>query len=361
MRRIAFLCIAWMVIGSGLSAKPLDTLRIGVYHSPPFVILDDQNEIEGVSAWLWGRLAQEIEMPHIFVHYQQDEPLKHLLDDLEGGHIDLSINPIAITSERYDSIDFTFPFYIGNLTMARLSQTKLESFADFFKGFMNRRVLNMTLLLFGFVILFGMIIWRVERNNRHFGKGIRGLLSGFWWSAVTMTTVGYGDTVPKSHVGRLIAFFWMLFSLIIISFFVASITSSLTVKNLTDADLAPENFKQSRVATVHASATEDYLKRNFFRDINLYPNLTEGLTALRDEEVDIFVYDEPWLAYQVYHNPAFRQLEILPLRFQMEQYAMPMRKKLDHGLEAIITEVMLEAIESKDWTLLLSEYQLEHL
>ena len=353
--------IAWMIIISGLSAEPLDTLRVGVYHSPPFVIFNEDQEIEGVSAWLWDRLDQEIDFPYKLIRYEQDEPLKHLLDDLKEGKIDLSINPITITSERFEAIDFTFPFYIGNLTIAKLSQTKLESFADFFRGFLNRRVLHMTLILFGFVILFGVIIWRVERHNRHFGKGIRGLLSGFWWSAVTMTTVGYGDTVPKSHIGRLIAFLWMLFSLIIISFFVASITSSLTVKNLTDAELSPENFKQSRVATINASATEDYLRRNFFRDINLYPNLVSGLTALRDKEVDVFVYDEAWLTYQVNRNPAFKDLEILPLRFQIEQYAMPMRKLLDHGLEAIITEVMLQAIESKDWTLLLSEYQLEEL
>ena len=47
------------------------------------------------------------------------------------------------------------------------------------------------------VVLFGVgtLIWILERrkNPEHFSPiPVKGLGSAFWWSAVTMTTVGYG-------------------------------------------------------------------------------------------------------------------------------------------------------------------------
>ncbi len=55
------------------------------------------------------------------------------------------------------------------------------------------------LLLF---MLSGVFIWVVEvRNNGQFAT----IGDGFWWSIITFSTTGYGDKVPVTFIGRLIA------------------------------------------------------------------------------------------------------------------------------------------------------------
>jgi voltage-gated potassium channel len=49
---------------------------------------------------------------------------------------------------------------------------------------------------------------------------------GLWWAAQTVTTVGYGDDVPTSFAGQLVAVLVMLVGVAFLTVVTASITSS---------------------------------------------------------------------------------------------------------------------------------------
>jgi voltage-gated potassium channel len=49
---------------------------------------------------------------------------------------------------------------------------------------------------------------------------------GLWWAIQTVTTVGYGDVVPRSTAGRLVATLVMLFGIGFLTVITAAITSS---------------------------------------------------------------------------------------------------------------------------------------
>ena len=53
---------------------------------------------------------------------------------------------------------------------------------------------------------------------------------GMWWSLQTVTTVGYGDVVPVSTAGRVLASFMLLGGLALISVVTASITSGFVAR-----------------------------------------------------------------------------------------------------------------------------------
>ncbi|MDX1332606.1 MAG: ion channel, partial [Robiginitalea sp.] len=190
-------------------------------------------------------------------------------------------------------------------------------------------------------------------------RNFQGLLSSFWWSAVTMTTVGYGDKVPISNLGRFIAFLWMLCSIIIISIFTASITSGLTVQRMAATDLSVNTFSREPVGTVEASASVAYLKDNFYRNLTIYPDLRDGLKAMEAGEVSYFVYDEPWLVHQIHNNPDFSEMDILQVRFHRQLYAMPFNQHMPPSLKRRISYLLLRLQETRDWEVLLNEYQLK--
>jgi voltage-gated potassium channel len=51
-----------------------------------------------------------------------------------------------------------------------------------------------------------------------------------WWAVVTFTTVGYGDVVPTTTVGRVVGGLVMVFGITFISLITALITSALVAR-----------------------------------------------------------------------------------------------------------------------------------
>jgi voltage-gated potassium channel len=60
--------------------------------------------------------------------------------------------------------------------------------------------------------------------------------SGFWWAMQTTTTVGYGDNVPTTAAGRLLASFVMLFGIGFLAVITAAITSTFVARSAQRAD-----------------------------------------------------------------------------------------------------------------------------
>ena len=53
------------------------------------------------------------------------------------------------------------------------------------------------------VVLFSSTVYFAEAGSAN--SMFKSIPDGFWWAVVTMTTVGYGDVVPQTVLGRLLA------------------------------------------------------------------------------------------------------------------------------------------------------------
>jgi voltage-gated potassium channel len=69
------------------------------------------------------------------------------------------------------------------------------------------------------VVVFGVVERLIDPRTFH------SIWQGMWWAIQTVTTVGYGDIVPKQTAGKVIAGFLMIGGLSLLSVVTAAITS----------------------------------------------------------------------------------------------------------------------------------------
>jgi voltage-gated potassium channel len=73
-----------------------------------------------------------------------------------------------------------------------------------------------------------IIVYLVERHAPH--SNIHTLGDSVWWSVTTVTTVGYGDYVPVTVVGRVTACFIMAIGLLTLAVLTAQVASSFVAQ-----------------------------------------------------------------------------------------------------------------------------------
>jgi voltage-gated potassium channel len=73
-----------------------------------------------------------------------------------------------------------------------------------------------------------IIVYLFERHAA--GSNIHTLGNSLWWSAVTVTTVGYGDFYPVTTQGRITAFFIMGIGLLTLAVVTAQVASSFVTQ-----------------------------------------------------------------------------------------------------------------------------------
>lgn len=357
MRIIVLTLLFFSSLNYSKANEVKDTLRVAYTRAAPFIITDNA-DLEGISLWLWERIATELEVEYELVEMGFSDILK----GLENGTVDLSINPLTVTSNRSKRMDFTYPFYASNATVAIRKSTFFSQFLQFLRTFLSFSFLSGIIGWIFIIFFFGFIIWLFERkkNPEHFREGWTGIWDGLWWSVVTMTTVGYGDKSPKSNGGKMVALIWMFSGLLFISGLTASVASSLTVNQLSWNSKSIIDFKERKSGTIKSTGTEDYLENHFFKKIVPYSGLTEGLNGLLNEEVDAFLYDEPILRYRIANEEVFQALEVLPIRFDLQFYAFAFSDQHD-ALNKAVSQKILEYTESMEWRILLAEYDLTEL
>ncbi|KAK6190113.1 hypothetical protein SNE40_002048 [Patella caerulea] len=85
------------------------------------------------------------------------------------------------------------------------------------------------LMLMCVFLLIGMVVFA---SLMHFAEGNEGydnIPIGFWWSIVTMTTVGYGDMYPQTGFGYIIGSLCAIAGLLTIAFTVPIIVSNFVL------------------------------------------------------------------------------------------------------------------------------------
>jgi len=110
-----------------------EQLTIGYSESPPFIMENADGELEGISVWAWEKIAEDLNLK--FRYEKRD--LEEIITGLKNGSIDMSMNPLTVTAQRSQAIDFSHPFFVSNSTVAIPETSTLQKGLQFITSFFS--------------------------------------------------------------------------------------------------------------------------------------------------------------------------------------------------------------------------------
>jgi ABC-type amino acid transport substrate-binding protein len=337
-------------LGAEEISQTKHVLKVGIKESPPFTIKNLSGDWSGLSADLWVSVAQKQKLVFEWVEL----PLNEILRRLNDGTLDVGVGALTMTTEREELLDFTHPIYSDGLAIA-VRQEEGNIMLELLKRFMSAQFLAAVSALLGLLLVFGLLIWLLERkkNPDQFGGSvISGIGNGLWWSAVTMTTVGYGDKSPTTFFGRTLGLIWMFASIIVISSFTASIASSLTVQSFKYSVNSASDLNSAKCGSVKGTTGDEYLKAIHAKNTT-YPHIDDALQALENREVDAIVYDRPILLHGISVSKD-RDIKVLKDKINQEIYAFALPSNSPH--REAINRSILRHLDGEDWSNVLDKY-----
>lgn len=325
-------------------------LVVATKEAPPFAFRGPDGEWTGISIELWTQLADELDLPYRL----EETTLDGMVDGTAAGEFDAAVAALTITAPREQVVDFTFPFYATGLGIA-VDASAGGGWVSVARNFFTWQFATALGTLAAVLLAAGAAVWLFERrgNADQFDRRpTRGLGDGFWWAAVTMTTVGYGDKAPATLGGRVIGLVWMFASMIIVASFTAAITASLTVGQLGGRVQDISDLESVRVGVVSGSAGADELAQRQIVTRG-FDGVSAGLAALDDGKIDAFVHDRPLLRYAVRQDWQ-GDIDVLQDEIGRQDYGIALPEGSE--LREPLNRALLASVRSPGWETLLSRY-----
>nr|WP_224745726.1 transporter substrate-binding domain-containing protein [Neiella litorisoli] len=337
-------------VAAEVAAQPASdkVYRIATRHAPPFSVQTEQGW-QGITIELVKRVADAKQHQIEFVDMSIDE----MLDATQSHQVAAAAAALTITADREKRLDFTHPYLTSGLGIA-VPQSEQVSIMAAVKRFVSGDFLQAVGALLLVLSVIGILLWLAERrhNSQFSEQPMRGIGAGLWWSAVTMTTVGYGDKAPQTTSGRIIALIWMFASIIIISGFTAAIATSLTVNQLGQSINSLDDLYNKRVITVAESTSDQLLQEKLIRHRTV-ATIEEALAALADGKAAAVVYDLPILQYMV-ANEFNEELRVLPNILVRQDYGIALPPGAQE--RETINQEILKVINEPEWNKVLEGY-----
>uniref|UniRef100_A0AC34RHZ5 Ion transport domain-containing protein n=1 Tax=Panagrolaimus sp. JU765 TaxID=591449 RepID=A0AC34RHZ5_9BILA len=114
----------------------------------------------------------------------------------------------------------TFEFFsiVRILRLFKLTQHSLglKILIQTFKASMTELLLLVFFVLLG-TIMFASLVYYAERVGQNPKNQFESIPIGLWWSLITITTIGFGDMIPQTHLGMIVGAFCALMGVLTIA------------------------------------------------------------------------------------------------------------------------------------------------
>lgn len=118
-------------------------------------------------------------------------------------YLDLALQRFASHLENADILEFLSIIRIMRLFKLTRHSSGLKILIQTFRASAKELTLLVFFLVLG-IVIFASLVYYAERTQYNPKNDFKSIPLGLWWALVTMTTVGYGDMVPKTYVGMFV-------------------------------------------------------------------------------------------------------------------------------------------------------------
>lgn len=330
--------------GAAPSAK---VLRVATVSRPPFSDVVNGADT-GFSIDLWQALMASIGAQTEVV---RTATFTEMLDLVRRGEVDAAAANISVTASREAEMDFSQPIFEAGLRVMVPASEHVAS--SLWQVLVSADLIFAIVAAFGLLLVMGMLMWVFERRRQPYfdQPANQALFPAFWWALNLVVNGGFEERQPKSWPGRLLGVILVISSLFLVSFFVAKITSTMTVEAIQSSVNSVNDLYGKRVGTTEGSTAAAFLDRRDLR-YAAYPDLVSLLAGFEADELDAVVFDAPVLAY--YANTQGRgKAELVGPVFLRESYAIalpsgsPLAESLNQSLLKLRENGAYEAIRFK--------------
>jgi polar amino acid transport system substrate-binding protein len=322
---------------SGHAQEPPENskIRVGIKRLEPFVFVDENGQPSGFSIDLWNAIAADLGIQSEWV---EENTVNELIESVQMGKTDVAIAGISMTPQRESLVDFTYPYFESGLQIMVRETPDAGSvnLSDFFFSSIVFKMLGLGLIL---LLLMGNLIWLLEaRSNPEMPKSyFAGVWDGMWWGLKMLIKQEYMDMEkPTKVLKRLFVMGWMVFGIVLIAEFTATITTSQTVSQLRPTIDGLSDLQGKRVLTVAGSTSEEFLLTEQMHYTTV-ERIDDAYEALLNDQTDAIVFDAPVLLFYAEHQ-GYGSVKVVGPIFQEENYGIalpagsPLRKPINTAL-----------------------------
>ncbi|MCW1959374.1 MAG: transporter substrate-binding domain-containing protein [Mycobacterium sp.] len=342
--------VAFLPLAGQAGAQPRQ-VAVTVRTMAPFVMTAD-NKLTGFAIELWEEIAKRQQWT---TRYVPADSVAAQLKNVQDRRADVAAGAISITGERMKTFDFSQPMLSGGLQILvpKTSTDATEpSIGNFLPLLFSRTMLFWLLGGLALALIPAHITWLAER--RHPDSMVSksyfpGIFQSFIFAGETLTATQ--EDVPRQWFSRAFTILWGFVAIVFVSFFTATLTTTLTVGTFEAQIKGPQDLFDKKVATVAGTTSAKYLEGAGVTVTGL-ANIDDCYAALDSGEVAAVVFDSPVLRYYVAHEGA-EKAELAGAVFQSEDYGMafvqnsPLRQGIDESLLAIRQDGTYDEIRAK--------------
>lgn len=335
MKKILFI-LTLMV--SFVNAK--DTLRVAVSPIEPFIMKSADGEMSGYDIDMIESIAKYMnkDIKYIYVDSFVD-----VFSVLDSGTADLAISAISITSKRYEHYNFSYPYKNSGIGAMVRSEKNTGVFNSIGLVFTKDFAL-IWVVFFIFLVVWAHLIWISERLTDIITKDSRpdtfhdsykkGIFDAIWYVIVTVSTVGYGDKVPKHIPTRVLSSFLILIGVSFAGLAISNLSAAVQIEKQKYTFNTFTDFKNTKVAIIEGTTSIDAVVACKAKGVSA-PTLDSAISLLRDKKVDAVFFDEPVLRYA---STKYEDVHVIDDVIDNQSYGilLPQKNSIENSLNIAI-------------------------